>query len=546
MLLAVLVAVVTGCDGTPRYDTRLAAADSLMRDNPDSALAIVETINRGSLATTADSAYHDLLLTQARYRCYILATSDSDINRALAYYRAHGGEREKLTRAYIYKGAVMEELGHPDSAMLYYKHAEATAAPDDYFNLGYTKIRMGALYRDYYAMDGKHIEKYEQALNCLRHTDNKHYQLVCMVNLGSLYCLKAPHKADSILNMALILADQLNDTDNYVVIMQNMVKNDINRCKYDHARGLIQKVLSMNNLKITIPFCLYSAQTYACLQMPDSAEWFLKLIGDTPISNEMDIIAYTEAKGDIALARSDTMTYLSLKNVCKLKSDSLQSLGTPLAIMNVEDQVERQSHLAEKLSQQAHENWNYVLAGAFILSLGLGMFIFLWRRRIHKNQLRQLMETSQSQLNEMKLSLENLNRFDVKEEQMKGLLSSYMNLTRDMMEECYHHPNQMVTQRINNIIKFQKKNKDFWENLYGYIDMEFNGLISKTKTDYPQLNDKDILLLALTSLNFSYIQIALVLGYTNATTISSKKQRLAKKMGLNGSMNDYIGQFKST
>lgn len=47
MLLAVLVAVVTGCDGTPRYDSRLAAADSLMRDAPDSALAIVETIDRG-------------------------------------------------------------------------------------------------------------------------------------------------------------------------------------------------------------------------------------------------------------------------------------------------------------------------------------------------------------------------------------------------------------------------------------------------------------------------------------------------------------------
>ena len=29
----------------------------------------------------------------------------------------------------------MEELGHPDSAMHYYKTAEATAAPDDYYNL---------------------------------------------------------------------------------------------------------------------------------------------------------------------------------------------------------------------------------------------------------------------------------------------------------------------------------------------------------------------------------------------------------------------------
>jgi len=137
LMVAALVSTVTGCQGEARYDARLTVADSLLTSNPDSALALVEALALDSLSTDGDRAYRDLLLTQARYKCYITATSDSDINRALGYYRAHSGEQEKLTRAYIYKGAVMEELGHPDSAMLYYKHAEATAAPDDYFNLGY-------------------------------------------------------------------------------------------------------------------------------------------------------------------------------------------------------------------------------------------------------------------------------------------------------------------------------------------------------------------------------------------------------------------------
>ena len=119
LLMAVLVTAVTGCGGAHRYDGRLTAADSLMHDNPDSTLAIIQAVCPDSLTTEGDRAYRDLLLTQARYKCYIVATSDSDINRALAYYRQHKGEREKLTRAYIYKGAVMDELGHPDSAMFY-------------------------------------------------------------------------------------------------------------------------------------------------------------------------------------------------------------------------------------------------------------------------------------------------------------------------------------------------------------------------------------------------------------------------------------------
>ena len=167
--LLLLMAVTTSCGGAYRYDSRLAAADSLMHDLPDSALALIQAVNPASLTRECDRAYHDLLLTQARYRCYITATSDSDINRALDYYRHHDSEREKLTRAYIYKGAVMEELGHPDSAMLYYKHAEATAAPTDYFTLGYVNMRMGSLYTDYYAFDGMGINKFEAALQYFKH-----------------------------------------------------------------------------------------------------------------------------------------------------------------------------------------------------------------------------------------------------------------------------------------------------------------------------------------------------------------------------------------
>ena len=142
VMMVVLVAVVTGCSRVPHYDSRLAAADSLMQTRPDSALALVEAVSSDSLTNEGDQAYRNLLQTQARYKCYITATSDSDINRALNYYRSHPADREKLTRSYLYKGAVMEELEHTDSAMFYYRHAEATAAPDDYFNLGYVKLRI--------------------------------------------------------------------------------------------------------------------------------------------------------------------------------------------------------------------------------------------------------------------------------------------------------------------------------------------------------------------------------------------------------------------
>jgi hypothetical protein len=41
-------------------------------------------------------------------------------------------------------------------------------------------------------------------------------------------------------------------------------------------------------------------------------------------------------------------------------------------------------------------------------------------------------------------------------------------------------------------------------------------------------------------MGYSYIHIAIIMGYSNATSVSVIKQRLVKKMGLDCSLNEYI------
>ena len=112
-----------------------------------------------------------------------------------------------------------------------------------------------------------------------------------------------------------------------------------------------------------------------------------------------------------------------------------------------------------------------------------------------------------------------------------------------MIEACYHNPNSKLSDQVKRIVQFQHTNKQQWTQLYHYIDAEYNDIISKTREAYPQLSDKDLLLIALTTTGFSYIQIAIILGYANATSVGTIKQRLAKKMRLMGSLNDYINSI---
>lgn len=115
----------------------------------------------------------------------------------------------------------------------------------------------------------------------------------------------------------------------------------------------------------------------------------------------------------------------------------------------------------------------------------------------------------------------------------------------EIMEECYHSSKKTQLEKIRDIVQFQKESENKWTQLYSYLDLEYNGVISQTKSRYPNLNDKDLLLIAMSTLDFSYIQMAMILGYKDASSMGSAKLRLAKKMGLDGSINEYINQFKS-
>ncbi len=542
IIILAVVAFLTACTPAAHYDGRLAAADSLMHDRPDSALAILQALHPDSLATQGDHAYRDLLLTQARYKCYITATTDSAINRALHYYRHHSHEQEKLTRAYIYKGAVMEELGHPDSAMHYYKTAEATAAPDDYFNLAYTKMQMGALYRNNYAMDGKHIEKFEEAQAYFQKAKEEKYLLICMINLGSLYRLKNPDKSLSTLLSAKSFALQLNDTAQYYNCLKGLIETYYIQKDYDNAYQLINEAFALGDIYHDLEFCTNAADVLAKLGMPDSAALILNLCRQPEPANVIEKIFYMESVGEIALARGDTNTYVLMDNRCRHINDSLLALNSPMSIMKAELTQDK------TLQQQKHQQhrvtslWLIAIIASLLMIIIIVGYQFYNRKHRYDKLISELRETTDAQIRELEQLQDKVNDLDIQDNKLKDYFDSHLWVMREIIEQCYHIPNSKLVQKLKNTLCYQEQNKDQWTKLNFYIDMRYNHILSKTMKQYPQLNDRDILLVALTTLDFSCIQIAMILGYSNPTSIGVVRQRLAKKMGIDCTLKQYIDQ----
>ena len=550
LLILVLVAAVTGCDGLRRYDARLVAADSLMQSNPDSALALVETVGPDSLRGEGNRAYRDLLLTQARYKTYqeITASDDSAITRAMAWYRAHGGEREKLTRAYLYKGAVMQELNHVDSAMYYYKTAEVTADPKDYANLGQINTRIAALYNDYYADSQICYDKYNQALQYYQLTGNKSLQLNSMLNMAS--CSGVMHKDDAerLLNQATELAIELCDSFNYY-LCQELLCRQLSYGGKSVARAKQIAMHCLNDYRdyVDHDLLLDLADIYAYSGMPDSARYYLDLVNENASMTNLEQVR--------------TRKYLTLSNIYRQEGNIALSSHYDMLSHQVSDstsnnrlrykiqEIENENNFVqtEKQVQTIHNQRWWIMSIILLAAIGLAAFGLYHYRRLRntqaiKNELEKALEDlerlkrdgeSKYVGNRIAAIIELYNAIRVRKKDGSGKKRSVIPLPGLLKE--LDDKNELLQMELSDT---------FWLQLKLSVDGEYNGIVSFVEKRYPNLGESDIRLFCLLCAGISPQIIKLCMNYSSAKTSSSYRNRLVqKKMGLDMTFDEFVEKY---
>ena len=546
--LAVLVATVAGCGGAHRYDSRLAAADSLMRPDPDSALAIVKAVDRDSLATEGDRAYRDLLLTQARYRCYEVATSDSDINHALAYYRAHSGEREKLTRALIYKGAVMDELSHPDSAMFYYKQAEATAAPDDYFNLGYSKMRIATL-----------ITRLKQAIKCFVTVNDTNYLISCYGHLGGIYGVSLPDSTEYCLTRAIELAQAYKPTKQYTY------KSKLAGLYYYHYKDYMRsKELAMdvfrNGQKYSTEkqYYYYAAMSYLRMGLLDSTNYVFAAMPQP--TNAVDSMNRLDLLAEMAKAKKNSSEYSENKIRSKDMQIQIMSNNKEKQLKNAEKDYHRAQ--AEVITKGVKTNLSIliiVLLVVIMLALSLAWLALHQSQMIKKQKeenaaVQQELAATIKELQEQQLNL-------LPEQSVVSKLVGYrieaFNELFNSMKFKYTEENsgskvrriQSLASVVNGLSKNYRAlnielSDSFWEKIKLSLDGEYNGIATFVENNYPNLTTNEKHLFYLLCCHISPKIIKICMNYTNWKSVTNNRTIIIKKkMGLDMSLEEFIEKY---
>ena len=126
LVAAVLAAItIVSCNDARKSETfrLLEDVDSYIEARPDSALAVLEGIDKSELTSKELEAKYALLLSQALDKNYIDLQSDSIIAPAVNYYKYHGTDDERFRTLY-YAGRVYQNAGDIEAAMEKFVEAE--------------------------------------------------------------------------------------------------------------------------------------------------------------------------------------------------------------------------------------------------------------------------------------------------------------------------------------------------------------------------------------------------------------------------------------
>ena len=548
-LVALMFAVVSCRGGSIRYDARLTGADSLLRCNdPDSALRLLGGIDAESLSGASNSAYHALLLTQAQYRCYEDITSDSTINVALDYYKRHAKEQEKLTRAYLYKGAVMEVLGDVEQAMFFYKQAKAAVGADDLFNQGYIRLRMANIYRDHLVADSSNIMLFKEALQYFRQIPDTTYMLMCLEEIGSSHIIINKDSAVAYLNRAIDLAVEANAVAEEYKYKTKLAEILIFTGKVQHIETAKQLAMSMNRLSSNDELMMIASYALAKQEKPDSASFYLSQVARGKLNEGLQVF-YDKCLAEIARCHGDIKGYQYYFERAHNLADSLVNNKMQRQLREVEAKYDNEALKFEALRYKT--NWQLSVMGGLLAISALAIAL-LWLSRKAAQRKRQIatredtIEQLQSDAARLSLQLaENQTMNEGLKTAIRHQIDTFTQLVEMHYTQFTYSPKKFG-ELFRKTYSVKQPDVSFWSGIRAYADSTCSGIITHTLESNPPLTDADVNFLGLCCCDLPTSVIMACMGYNDLHSVYNKKRRVAEALGLDGTLDDYILQFKPT
>ncbi len=558
-----LLMCICACTNKP-YPQSLRVADSLIHNNPDSAVILLEELKRSmAFEPQATQMYYQLLTIKAKDKAYITHTSDSLIKTVVKYYEERK-DRERLPETYYYAGRVYRDLGDAPQALEYLQKAiESTKDCTDYRLISRIYSQTGTLYL--------YQDTYDQALEVFR----KAYQY-CLSDkdsIGMVYSLRDIGRTFTTLNCAdsalyyykgaLNYAEQIHNNHLVGVVQAELSGLYIQLEMYPEAFTAIQcsnKYIKGHNIA---PFYAILADYYYYTNQLDSATFYY-----TQTASFDDLYQKQgsyKGLGNIARKKGqykEAMEYFDKYLIC---TDSIKDITNTETIRKMQSLYNYQLKEKEnsKLQHQAanYKLWNILL----IFSLLSLVFLFIayhqFRKKKEQQQLvkqeriKQIqkeryaqsntyLEKNKEQIKEVELSL---HKAEIEKDQLRqDLLKAQKSLIEKTNEQITATPrvqkqSELALKHSDIYKKFhfavqgsdEKIGNDDWKELMCAVDEAYNQFTTRLLELYP-MKTIEIQVCVLIKIGLSPAQIAFITIRSRQAISSIRKRLYSKVMGKDG------------
>ena len=495
-LIYIFLIILASCT-RQNVSISLAEIENMVYESPDSALQILRTIPTESLSTDYLRAEYSLLMATALDKNYIDVCNDSLAMTAVQYYSKKPAGM-KLARSLYYLGLSYYYSGDYNQAILEFTKAERVAEKHDSLYLGFVKV----LQADTYNMTYNVVEQknsLQKALEVYQSLNQPYYTNVAKYNLARAYLNNKEYERADSLYEALLSSD-IDDR------MRGLAMADQSFLQVVKDGGNIGLALrnftQLNNLGLSLTPRHYWAWAYALLLNGDKdlANGIINQIGQIDTSGTASFWQYK-------IAKKDKQYIAALKHLEDfMEKDAVevsQVLKQSLSIAQ-RDYYHSQYEIFE-YEADVRKLMVICLFSISLLVFGSALLIVLKLKKHQKEEkikYIQYAEGIKRQLKDFandsysKLMHQYITSYKSRYETIGALFDQYVQFSGRVNQE------KLIYRKVVSMIDELRRDIENINGLEKVLDQDLDGVMSKLRSDLPNLKEKDVALFTYSAIGF--------------------------------------------
>lgn len=543
--------------GPSRSDReRLERAEAIVREHPDSALVVRDSITPRALANSDFRARAAIVEAEAAYQTSRRLPSDSLLDEAVERYISGPDTPRRLRALYLrgYHNYLAERYGN---AIVDYLAAEQTAkALADSISLGLIYRALGDIYTDTY--------DWNSALEAYKSSDlyigkNEKYGLWAKYDVAKAYFLMGMNdsciaQADALIHSAQAISDS------NLIAFATRVKGKalVESHRYEDAISSYEWIINHSSLELDDTDCLYLGTSYLNTGNEQKAQECKNLIGELTGEHYTWIDFFTDDKSDNAHSFIINEYNDQHKHIESLTQQKLHQLTQDYLILQAEvatqraDNLQRQRFIyvalalsliiiflliiyvrSKSLKQRLAER----ILVADELSCKLQFLTSLLEIKNTENSVLKQETTEKSLLvaklrNQLQsqtalLEVSGIENSALKQE-MKNFFVDRLDFLKNFAEKYYElkgnkNVQAKMTEQLLELLSSFKPDGPEIKKLEDAVNARFDNIISRLRKNIPALNDGEIALFIYYVLQFSPRCISLFFDCRTSAVYNRKK-----------------------